>query len=214
MYKVFFNSYIIFLADKIPEISEFKYDYFSSFGDIEDLKPQVIQYLHSNKPGNLFIYHSDIDYCMNIFRKCFTVIPASGGLVKNCRNENLVMFRRGKWDLPKGKADSGESPEQTALREVGEECMIEGLEIIRYLITTYHIYFLEDIPVLKETRWYEMRYDGKKQPKSPGKEGIEKIIWLPFSQLDKISGNTFPTVIDVMLAGEGAVNRESENGNR
>lgn len=202
MYKVFFNSHTIFLADKIPEISEFRYDYITSFFDIEDLKPQVIRYLNSYKPGNLIIYHSDIDYCMDTFRKCFTVIHASGGLVKNNRHENLVMFRRGKWDLPKGKADSGESPEQTALREVEEECMIKELEIIKYLITTYHIYFLEDVPVLKETKWYEMRYDGKKSPESPGKEGIEKIIWLPYEQLDKILGNTFPTVLDVILAGE------------
>lgn len=203
MYKVFFNSNIIFLADKLPEISEFMCDYITSFGDINDLKPQVIRYLNSGEPGNLFIYHSDIDYCLDTFRSCLKVIPASGGLVKNSRKENLIMFRRGKWDLPKGKADPDESPEETALREVGEECMITGLQIKRFLITTYHIYFLEDIPVLKETMWFEMEYDGEKEPESPGVEGIEKIIWLPFNQLDKISDNTFPTVNDVILAGEG-----------
>ncbi len=203
MYKVFFNSSTIFLGDKLPEISEFRYDYITSFMNLEDLKPQVIRYLNSEKPGNLFIYHPDIEYCLNIFRSCFKVIPASGGLVKNNRKENLVMYRRGKWDLPKGKADSGESPEETALREVEEECMIKELEIKRYLTTTYHIYFLQDAPVLKETRWFEMRYNGEKEPESPGMEGIEKIIWLPFNQLDKISGNTFPTVLDVIQAGEG-----------
>jgi 8-oxo-dGTP pyrophosphatase MutT (NUDIX family) len=203
MYKVFFNSSTIFIADKLPEISEFRYDYITSFMNLEDLKPQVIRYLYSEKPVNLFIYHPDIEYCLNTFRSCFKVIPASGGLVKNNRKENLIMFRRGKWDLPKGKADSGESPEETALREVEEECMIKELEIKRYLTTTYHIYFLQDEPVLKETRWFEMRYNGEKEPESPGMEGIEKIIWLPFNQLDRISGNTFPTVLDVILAGEG-----------
>jgi len=178
-------------------------DYITSFGDINDLKPQVIRYLNSDKPGNLFIYHLDIEYCLDTFCSCFKVIPASGGLVKNNRKENLIMFRRGKWDLPKGKADPGESPEETALREVAEECMITGLQIKGFLTTTYHIYFLEDIPVLKETRWFEMVYDEKKEPESPGVEGIEKIIWLPFNKLDKIAGNTFPTVIDVILAGEG-----------
>ena len=202
MYKVFFNSRIIFLTDKIPDVSGVRYDYITSFNDLDDLKPQVTNYLKSENPGNLYIYHADIGYCMNTFRSCFQVIHASGGLVKNTRKENLVIFRRGKWDLPKGKADPGESPEKTALREVGEECMIKGLEIRRYLITTYHIYFLGDVPVLKETIWYEMKYDGKKEPESPGNEGIEKIIWLPSNQLGKISDNTFPTVLDVIRAGE------------
>jgi len=203
MYKVFFNSRTIILSDKFPDIDEVRYDFIISFKDLEDLKPQVMLYLNSDKPGNLYIYHSDIEYCMNTFRSCFRFISAAGGLVKNNRNEYLVMFRRGRWDLPKGKADSGESPEDTALREVEEECMIEGIEIRRFLTTTYHIYFLEDVPVLKETIWYEMIYDGEKSPESPGKEGIEKIIWLPYSQLDKISDNTFPTVLDVLHAGEG-----------
>lgn len=203
MYKVFFNDRTIFLSDELPDMDEVMYDFIISFRNAGDLKPQVMNYLNSDKPGNLYVYHSDIEYCMNTFRSCFTVIPAAGGLVKNNRNENLVMFRRGRWDLPKGKADTGESPEETALREVEEECLIRGLEIKEYLITTYHIYFLEDEPVLKETIWYEMKYDGKKTPKSPGKEGIEKIIWLPYNQLDKISDNTFPTVLDVIHAGEG-----------
>ncbi|KPK81878.1 MAG: hypothetical protein AMS27_15135 [Bacteroides sp. SM23_62_1] len=203
MYKVFFNDNTIFLADKIPKISEFRYDYISSFRDIHDLKPQVMRYLLSGKPGNLVIFHTDINHCMKTFRSCFKVILASGGLVKNKKGENLVMFRRGKWDLPKGKVDTNESSEETALREVEEECMIEGHEVEGYLITTYHIYFLEDVPVLKETMWFAMHYDGEKDPQSPGTEGIEKVIWLPYNQLDKISGNTFPTVIDVIHAGEG-----------
>ncbi len=36
-------------------------------------------------------------------------------------DEILMIFRRGKWDLPKGKLDKGESLEACALREVEEE---------------------------------------------------------------------------------------------
>jgi len=36
-------------------------------------------------------------------------IIAAGGLVTNENNELLMIFRRGKWDLPKGKADEGET---------------------------------------------------------------------------------------------------------
>ena len=33
---------------------------------------------------------------------------AGGGLVQNDKGELLLIYRRGKWDLPKGKLDAGE----------------------------------------------------------------------------------------------------------
>ena len=48
-------------------------------------------------------------------------IIAAGGIVMNKNNEVLLIHRRGKWDLPKGKLDCGETIEDTAVREVSEE---------------------------------------------------------------------------------------------
>ena len=53
-------------------------------------------------------------------------IIAAGGLVFNDKNELLMIFRRGKWDLPKGKLDEGEDIEDCAVREVKEET---GLDV-------------------------------------------------------------------------------------
>ena len=39
------------------------------------------------------------------------IIIAGGGIVTNELGELLMIFRRGKWDLPKGKLDKGESIE-------------------------------------------------------------------------------------------------------
>lgn len=44
---------------------------------------------------------------------------------------------KGRWQLPKGIVDAGESPEQTAVREVREEAGVDGtvvepLEVIEY----------------------------------------------------------------------------------
>jgi 8-oxo-dGTP pyrophosphatase MutT (NUDIX family) len=47
-------------------------------------------------------------------------IIAAGGLVFNDRNELLMIYRRGFWDLPKGKLDPGERIEACAIREVQE----------------------------------------------------------------------------------------------
>jgi 8-oxo-dGTP pyrophosphatase MutT (NUDIX family) len=45
-------------------------------------------------------------------------IIAAGGLVLNEDKEILMIFRRGFWDLPKGKLDPDETIEHCALREV------------------------------------------------------------------------------------------------
>ena len=45
------------------------------------------------------------------------------------RSNYLLIYRRGKWDLPKGKLDYEESPEQAGVREVEEECGIGQLKL-------------------------------------------------------------------------------------
>lgn len=202
MYKVFFNGRKIILDDKLPDIEKNSHDLIIMFRDISDLKPRLMDWLATDRDSNFHIWHSDLEKLKDHFSSCFALIPASGGLVKNSKAEDLLIFRRGVWDLPKGKAEPGESSEQTALREVKEECHLKKLKIKRYLITTYHIYFLNDEPVLKDTRWFEMKYEGKEEPMPQTREEITKTMWLPFSQLDTISDNTFPNVLDVIRAGQ------------
>jgi len=48
----------------------------------------------------------------------FKTVPAGGGLVLNDKEQILFIFRRGSWDLPKGKIDSGETKKEAAIREV------------------------------------------------------------------------------------------------
>ena len=50
------------------------------------------------------------------------------------------MKRLGKWDLPKGKLDKGETIEECALREIEEETGAKGLSIVSS--------FSENVPYL------------------------------------------------------------------
>ena len=202
MYKVFFNSRTIYLLDSQSDYEKKAGEKILIFRDISDLKSGIMKWLKSENERNLHIWHQQTDRLMDYFSSCFCVINASGGLVKNKNGEDLIIFRRGVWDLPKGKAEPGESPEQTALREVKEECNLKDLKIKRFLIDTYHIYFIDDTPVLKKTRWYELKYEGKRSPRPQEKEEITKTIWLPYSKLSSISGNTFQNVIEVIKAGQ------------
>ena len=55
------------------------------------------------------------DFCSN-----YKIIEAAGGLVFNDKNKILMIFRNGKWDLPKGKLEIGEQIQDGAIREVKE----------------------------------------------------------------------------------------------
>ena len=70
-----------------------------------------------------------------------TKIIAGGGLVFNESDELLMIYRRGKWDLPKGKLDDGETINDCALREVKEETGLADVEILEAVGITYHDYF-------------------------------------------------------------------------
>ena len=102
------------------------------------------------------------------------------------------------WDLPKGKAEPGESAEQTALREVEEECGLTGLILQRFLMSTYHIYKLNNDLMLKKTDWFEMKYKGDSAPIPLAKEDISQVRWIKRVRLKEVYDNTYTSIIDVI----------------
>lgn len=107
---------------------------------------------------DLIIICENPDNELNKLKEQMIHLKAGGGLVYNDKNNILFIFRKGKWDLPKGKPEVDETIEETAIREVKEECGIGGLEIIKPLPSTYHIYQnSKDQYILKQSDWFEMR---------------------------------------------------------
>jgi 8-oxo-dGTP pyrophosphatase MutT (NUDIX family) len=198
MYKVFFNDRKIYLDDNLPDMTRVGKDYVCAFENVTDLKPQLKQFLVPGKSGNLYIFHDDQDALFRTFSQCFTNINAGGGLVRNREGEILVIFRRGKWDLPKGKAEEGETIEQAALREVTEECGLQEIEPGGFLTTTFHIYIEDGNYMLKKTDWYSMSYSGTKQPRPLESEDITRVRWIGRADLEEIYSNIFPSIIDVI----------------
>lgn len=127
-------------------------------------------------------------------------IIAAGGLVFNDADELLMIYRRGKWDLPKGKLDKGESIEQCAVREVQEETGISKLVLDVLIDKTYHQYFdkWENENVLKETWWYKMNVTGKVKLKPQTEEDIEEIIWVNKKTINKYLQNSYPTIVQLI----------------
>jgi len=106
----------------------------------------------------------------------------------------LFIFRNGKWDLPKGKAEGKESIESTAIREVEEETGVKDLEIIKPLKITYHLFKRNSKVKIKITYWFEMKtsFDGALLPQE--NEGITMVKWLNDKEIVEAMGNSYANI--------------------
>ena len=129
------------------------------------------------------------------------MIKAAGGFVLNENNEVLMMFRRGTWDLPKGKMDKKETFEDCAIRETEEETGLKKIKLISPLITTYHTYHEGSKYVLKETKWFTMKVSSEQKLLPQAAEQITKLEWVRKNDLKKYLQNSFASVNDVLEAG-------------
>ena len=119
-----------------------------------------------------------------------TPITAAGGYVVRPGKkepEVLTIYRRGAWEMPKGKLDKGESIEECALREVREEVGIERLEMIAPAGATYHAYERKKRFEVKTTYWYLM-HTPETQFEPQQEEQIEDVVWMGWSEaLQRVS---------------------------
>jgi len=122
-------------------------------------------------------------------------------MVENEKGEILFMFRRGKWDLPKGKQDPGESLEECALREVQEETGIQGLELKKFLLVTEHAYEEKGIALIKQTHWWQMTANSNQPIIPQAEEQITEVRWIGAPAFSTVLQNTYPGIVEVLKAG-------------
>jgi len=144
------------------------------------------------------VCHENPRAFFNTFISFYQIIEAAGGIVHHDSGKYLFIKRFGKWDLPKGKIEKGESPDVAALREVSEECGITNLKITRELPSTYHTYKLEGNRILKRTWWFAMEYNGDFLTKPQTEEGITEAKWLVPSLFDMVLENTYRSIADLI----------------
>lgn len=202
MYEVFWNDRKIVITT--PENIQFikaavRFENMNSPGEVKDW---FLDFTRSKSVSAVLSHPFPEEFWKEMFVPAFNPVPAAGGIV--IRNEKLLfIFRNGKWDLPKGKIDAGESAEEAALREVAEECGIEGHQIIKNLPSTFHIY-QSPYPdssgqwILKETHWFEMSYAKLENGTPQIHEKITKIKWFAKSELDEVMANTYENLKPVI----------------
>ncbi|MFP4665087.1 MAG: NUDIX hydrolase [Bacteroidales bacterium] len=200
MIKIFYKKRVISLTDD-KQIGESPDKQAVSIADISDIKVKINRFTDNSKLKHLNIYGSEPGRLLEFVRHAFIEIDAGGGLVDNYKGLFLFIYRQGKWDLPKGKAENNEAPELCALREVSEECDmdIEQLNLDDKLGITYHIYRLKDKLLLKKTYWYNMHYDGdcsKLRPQT--EEDIEKCVWVDKETIPHLMKNSYASIEDLL----------------
>lgn len=126
------------------------------------------------------------------FMSLFKVMNAAGGVVEK-EDKELLIYRLGKWDFPKGKLDAGETFKEAAVREVEEET---GVSVVLggKICTTWHTYTFRKKRILKCTKWYAMDCldDGNMTPQED--ESIEKVEWFSREEASKVLETTYNTI--------------------
>lgn len=128
----------------------------------------------------------------------FYPVYSGGGVVVNENGSILMILRRGKWDLPKGKLDEGEDIEQCALREVQEETGLGQVELGKRIGNTMHIYTMNNQLMLKYTEWYLMRGSVKGSLSPQEEEKIEEVRWVRPADIPALLRNSYETITDVL----------------
>lgn len=204
MIKIYVQNKPLFLIDYInSEVEDYLHRQDTIF--IDELNVSAVKtMLHELEQPHIYtgvFLHPKLEEAVASFKAQLNNIIASGGLVHTDQNEVLLIFRKGKWDLPKGKLDEGESLEACALREIEEETGVKNLTIEQPLQVTYHTYREKGQHILKESHWYLLRAAEKSTLKPQTEEDIDQCIWVPMEEVSGYIGRAFASVADVLKEG-------------
>ncbi|MBR4148914.1 MAG: NUDIX domain-containing protein, partial [Rikenellaceae bacterium] len=110
-----------------------------------------------------------------------------------------MIHRRGRWDLPKGHRDAGESLSECAAREIEEECGLSQLAVGKELCSTLHIYDTYGRWELKRTTWFAVRALGSTATTPQTDEGIALVEWCTIDEaVRRAEHESYPTIAQVM----------------
>lgn len=197
MYKVFVNNKALFIASNPVFFKEFKQEEQYEFTTIKDWMSFIDNFSKSSA-SQVLVYHSNVDEVWKSFASNFRFIEAAGGLVRNQKNELLVIRRLGVWDLPKGKLEKGESIEEAGIREVQEECGITDLEINGEARIMYHCYEMKGKSFLKKTYWFPMLATANDALVAQSEEDITAVKWCAEGDLHEVIADTYLSIASLL----------------
>lgn len=202
-YKIYINESPLILTQTSDLADESAFER-SLIHAIYRGKPKMllnyIELLEKNKHHDgIIIQADDIRQLWRDFKSLYFYLKAGGGLVMNPFGKVLLIFRRGVWDLPKGKQDPGETLVQTAVREVQEETGLSDLKVLERLDSGYHCYLMSKQRTLKRTRWYLMQTQSPNQLVLQKEEGIQDAAWFDPKEIPTLQMPMYNNIRDVLI---------------
>lgn len=201
MYKIYINQTLLLLSAE-PDAAAAADQEHSLVAKYAGRPKTLLHYVDMMEKGRRFktvnLWFSDVAQLFHDFCSHHRIIAAAGGIVYNSRKELLLIHRLGFWDMPKGKIDAGETPEEAALREVREETGLQELHSDGFALTTYHTYRDRDgRRALKPSHWFYMHTpESELIPQT--EENIEKAVWITPKAFFDAGWEAYESIRDIL----------------
>jgi len=161
---------------------------------------QALQHLERPGINGVIIEDASGDALLDQLHAMYRTIDAGGGVTYNEEGAILMIYRRGKWDLPKGKLDDGERIDECAVREVSEETGLQNIALGEKICDTYHIYGQGGEQLLKHTAWYRMTGSSAQKLKPQKEENIIEARWVKEADIAPLAARSYEAIREVMHA--------------
>ena len=198
MHKAFINDKPLIFEDVYTKINVVD-ENILILSEAEFVLKEAIEKLNTNNISGIVYLCARPDQAWSEFTGRYILMEAAGGIVKNKNDEILVIYRRKRWDLPKGKLEYNESPEDAAIREVKEECGIKNLVLEKFLLKTFHTYTEKEKFILKKTHWFMMTTSDNEELIPQLEEDIEEAKWMSKEKIyKKVLPMTYASIKEVL----------------
>ena len=198
--KIFVNEKPIYLTDEftnhLKELSEKEDSIFLENNMVD--ATSLLEKLDTAKYSVAILLAKSIEKLKNNFFSQFDIIEAAGGIVQNENKKMLFIFRRGKWDLPKGKLEVGETIETCAEREIEEETGITQLVLKRKIGETFHIYKERGKTILKISHWFYFTCPSLQKVQPQIEEDIAEVKWISTQNIKEPMANTYKNIKEIV----------------
>ncbi len=156
-------------------------------------RDKVLKFLETRNCA--VVVSGDPTAAFEAFAAEFTPVEAAGGIVVADGGEWLMIHRNGRWDLPKGHVEPGESADVCAVREIAEETGVAA-RVVRPLCETLHAYWFPKTArwELKRTHWFELRVTEPAGLQPQVEEGISAAVWCTPQEVTEHLREAFPTI--------------------
>ena len=198
--KVFFNNNHLLITNSLPADFDSYPRRIEKEEDVFTFRMEPVELFNENYLDNILIVTPLIEETLESIFDYSKGIVAAGGIVKNEEGKTLIIFRRGYWDLPKGKVEKGEKIINAARREVEEETGVKIESLSEEAILTYHCYRLKGKDCIKETHWYHMQArpgQGTLTPQT--EEDIEQALWATDAEIEAIGDKFYPLIWGLLV---------------